>query len=481
MKYNEMKEIDLLSISTKEDAKIKVLEVVNSELNDILSYINHLRYLQFNTSDFVLMERITKFLFIEEIASIERENEEMDFGENQELAFKTDVVITESNVFTVDNIQYSCKAQLSDNFESILIAKNLSTNQYIKFGTIDKDISKGKKFAYELVEEADEFYDRIVDAENGIKVNILSVISGTNNITKTYIKEDIDVGFEFTTSKKTDKGIISNVMSGSFVSLKNEELIIPAEIIEEEEVVEEETIHNHHDVNIEDMTDLINKMRGDLEDSDNENDSEKESPKPLDVGDANSKVLFESDEPTDIYLLGFGNDYDFMDDEFDINITKNDKLFSGMSMFGSMSIAVGLDGLKRVISESTGEEYGDEEYLDNVSTNFLIKDFVGKIEFKVSDSMQIRNYYDASNLIINGEFIYYDNSEIYKVGNQIILNLDTESEIEELSYIDLTKILGTNKLDDLSIDELQEKLKNAINNEDYEFAMKIKNQIQNLK
>ena len=236
MKYSEMKEIDLLSIKTKSDAEEIVENVIESELNDILKYINHLRYLQYNSTDFKLREKISKFLFFDGIAEIERENSDCEFGENEELAIKKveKKKIINLNIFSVDGIEYSCKSQLSDDFETILIATNTETDEYIKFGTIDKAKSKGKKFAYVLEKEADEFYDRIIESDKGTKVNILSVVINQNHVTKTYTKESIDTGFEFTTAKKTDKGIFSNVMSGSFVLLKEEDLLIPAPIIKEE-------------------------------------------------------------------------------------------------------------------------------------------------------------------------------------------------------------------------------------------------------
>jgi hypothetical protein len=230
MVYKEMKEIDLLSISSKEKALEIMQEVLNSDKQDILKYINYLRYQQFNSDDFKLMKKITSFLFFQDFQDIERENSDIDFGEIEELVFEDNVETFQETDFFINGETYNCKAQLSDDYETILIAKK--GDEYVKFGCIVKD--EHSKYIYDLENECEEYNDNIVSAENGSKANLLSVVHGDTVLRKTFIKEDINVDFNFIHVKKTDKGILSNIVSGTFLTIKEpENLLIVPEIAED--------------------------------------------------------------------------------------------------------------------------------------------------------------------------------------------------------------------------------------------------------
>ena len=220
MKYKEMKEIDLMSISSKDEALELMQSVIESEEQDVLRYINYLRYMQFNSDDFKLMKKITSFLFFQDFQEIERKSE-IDFGENEELEFVEEDIYQESDFF-INGEKYNCKAQLSDDYETILIVKK--DDEYVKFGCILKD--EHTKYIYDLENESIEYNDMIVESENETKANILSVIHSDNILRKTFIKEDINVDFNFIHVQKTDKGIISNIVSGSFLTLKEPEKLL---------------------------------------------------------------------------------------------------------------------------------------------------------------------------------------------------------------------------------------------------------------
>jgi len=256
MTYDEMKDIDLKSLSTKTEAKNKILEVIDSDINDILRYINYLRYKQFNSDDFVLMDKITKFLFFEEIASIERENsDEYDFGSVEELTFSTEIVSNEPNQIIIEDTKYICVAQFSDDFEKILILRNGS--EYKKYGAIFKEDEAGIKYIYELPLESNTYFEELEKADIGIKANILSTIIRDKPSAKTFTKEKIDVDlYDFIVSKKIDKGVISNILGGTYLILKDEILLEPKMTFEEEQAqIEEERLKKEQEIEASKVSD----------------------------------------------------------------------------------------------------------------------------------------------------------------------------------------------------------------------------------
>jgi len=257
MKYNELKEIDLTSFANRQEAKEMVEKIVEeADINDIVKYINYLRYLSLNSDDFKLMDKITKFLLFEDLADIEREYSDVDFGDVKELILDT-VEEFNINTFKINDDEYNCVAQLSDSYETILIAKD-SDNNYAKFGIIDKEDTPGYKYIYELEAETDDYYDKIVDAEIGTRINILSVIQGLNSFRKTFTKDEIDIGYGFTKSRKTDKGILSNIISGTYLTLKApEKLLGIPEIKKEEKKVDKDGDMLHPGIKIEGDVQMI--------------------------------------------------------------------------------------------------------------------------------------------------------------------------------------------------------------------------------
>jgi len=222
MIYKEMKKIDLLSISSKEQALEIMHKILESKKEDILKYINYLRYHQFNSNDFKLIKKITNFLYFQDFQIIESENSNIDFGVNEEIVIENNDEIYLETDFFINGETYNCKAQLYDDYETILIA--MKEDKYYKFGCIEKD--QHTKYIYDLPEETDEYYKNIIDAKIKTKVNLLSAIYGEKFLRKTFIKEKMNVDFNFIYVKKTTKGIMSNIVSGTYMILKEPENVL---------------------------------------------------------------------------------------------------------------------------------------------------------------------------------------------------------------------------------------------------------------
>lgn len=229
MDYIKMKEIDIFSISSssKEIEQELIKNILESDINDILKYINYLRYIQLNTDDFKLMRKIVNFLFTKELSDLEREHNDYNYGETEELELisKTESIKNEKNIVVVNNISYICVAQFKDDFENIFIVKN-DANEYKKFGAIKKEDSNLVKYIYELHSEHDDYFKELEKVEIGFKANIISKENKINAI-KTYIKENIDVDdYKFLNSRKNDKNeIVSNIISGSYLIIKKDNIL----------------------------------------------------------------------------------------------------------------------------------------------------------------------------------------------------------------------------------------------------------------
>lgn len=235
MKYDEMKKIDLKSISNKEDAEKNKNEILNSDENDILKYINYLRYTQFNGS-IDDMKCIVNFLAFKEFKELERNNSKIDFGDVEELYFDTKIVLRPENSITIENDNFVVKAMLVDDYETVFIAKD-NEDKFKKFGFIlDKD---NIYFIYELITnkaETDEFFQNIIDAEIGTKINVLATYVGVDKTLKTFRKVEIDADYKYVKAEKSSLGVITNVIGGTFITLKDpEKMISPQLNIKEEE------------------------------------------------------------------------------------------------------------------------------------------------------------------------------------------------------------------------------------------------------
>lgn len=228
MKYEKLKEFDLNSIKSKESADNWKNEVMSSDKNDILKYVNFLRWQQFNGSvNIAYIQRIVNFLSYDELIDFERENSTLLTGDTEDLVLLTieKEKVIENPVF-IDGVPYSVKAVLEDNFESIIIVSD--GEKLYKFGFIVTTDLKGANFyAYELFEETQDYYQEIIDAEINTKVNLYCDIIGENQVVKTFKKVDLIIEqIQFILTKKTNKGIMTPVTSsGTYTIIKKENLL----------------------------------------------------------------------------------------------------------------------------------------------------------------------------------------------------------------------------------------------------------------
>jgi len=223
-----MIKIDLLSIKTKDQADEFLKDVLNSNENEILKYINYLRYQIMNSDDIQFLKKISNFLRFPEITNIELNHPEIDFGDVEYLEFDNtiDDEIFNDDDFFINGEKYRCLVQLYDNYETVYITKK--DDNYIMFGSVQKD--NHTRYIYELGVETDEYYDKIINSIIGTKVNLLSFNYGEEYLRKTFIKDSINVDFNFIKVIKTDKGIYSNNIGGVVLQIQPPEVLL--EVIE---------------------------------------------------------------------------------------------------------------------------------------------------------------------------------------------------------------------------------------------------------
>ena len=86
MTYEELKKFDLLTIKSQDDLDSFKEKLFESEPNDILKYINFLRYQQYHTDiSYKYIQYIVRFLAEDEICEIEKQHETILTGENEDL------------------------------------------------------------------------------------------------------------------------------------------------------------------------------------------------------------------------------------------------------------------------------------------------------------------------------------------------------------------------------------------------------------
>jgi len=225
MNYQKLKEFDLNSITSQEQADEWKETVITSDMTDMLQYINFLRWQQFTSEDVGMkyVQRIIQFLSYDEIIDFEREHTTIITGasENLVLLAETEDKDEIKNSISIGEQIYSVKAELEDDFEKIFIVSDGEV--LYKFGAINVE---ELTYAYELFEETQSYYDEIVECSVGTKVNIFSDIVGENQIMKTFIKKDLQEMYpDYVITKKTSLGVISPVYSGAFYVIKKEEVI----------------------------------------------------------------------------------------------------------------------------------------------------------------------------------------------------------------------------------------------------------------
>lgn len=242
MKYQKLKKFDLNSIKNQEEAIKWKDAVMSSEKEDILKYINFLRWQQFNQSDIKYMNRIVKFLSFDELIDFERENSNIITGDTEDLILLVETPKEEklANPVYIDGKEYSVKSVLEDDFESIMIVSDREGKLY-KFGFIVLTKLQGLElYAYELFEESQEYYKQIIDAKVGTKINIYCDIVGEKQITKTFKKSDLLIEEKnFILATKTNKGIMSPVTKEGTYSILKKEEVISADGISEDRIANE--------------------------------------------------------------------------------------------------------------------------------------------------------------------------------------------------------------------------------------------------
>ena len=188
MKYEKLKSFDLNSIKSQEDADSWKETVINCDKDDILKYINFLRWQQYNDADIKYMQKIVHFLSYDEIMDIEMENQDILTGDTEDLIINNIVEAEEPmsnpiNIISPEGIEtYSLKAVLDDSFEKVMIVSDKEGKLY-KFGFIViQDVKGIEYFAYELYEEPQEYYSQIVDAKVGTRVNVYADIVEENQV-----------------------------------------------------------------------------------------------------------------------------------------------------------------------------------------------------------------------------------------------------------------------------------------------------------
>jgi hypothetical protein len=228
MEYKKLKEFRLDSIKSQEEADNWKDEVIKSEKMDIIKYLNFLRWQQYNdTISFSYVNKIIKFLSYSEIIDFEKEHRNLITGDTEDLVMISEFeeeVVTENPVIIDDKV-YSVKSVFSDDFESVMIVSD--GEKLYKFGYIALSTLQGiELYAYELFEEPQDFYEEIIGADFGTKVNLYADIVGENQILKTFKKCDTFLDdMKFKLAKKTNKGIFIQNDSGLLQVLKKETVL----------------------------------------------------------------------------------------------------------------------------------------------------------------------------------------------------------------------------------------------------------------
>lgn len=227
MKYKKLKDVNLSKLSKEEIEQFKD-DVLISEKEDILKYINYLRWQQYNQADIKYMQKIINFLSYDEINDIEIQNEEILTGDVEDLIINAPAEVEQQIGNLVEIIssngtkKYQVKCILEDSFEFVMIVED-DEGIFHKFGFIEQE---NNMYAYELFEETQEYYKQIIEAEIGTRVNVFADIVGENQATKTFTKENIlNFNKPFLLTKKTNKGILSQINQGSYTIIKKETLL----------------------------------------------------------------------------------------------------------------------------------------------------------------------------------------------------------------------------------------------------------------
>jgi len=227
MKYKELKKFDLDTIHSNEEGEDFVNKILSSDEIDKLKYINFLLWQKYNTASMNYMLKINTILTVDELLELKKEHnikgrvEDLEIVED-DVDFSEVMSIVDNNIIIDDEV-FLIKSVLEDDFEEVVIVEK--NKDLYKFGLNVSDI--GEFFAYELFEEESSYYQSIIDAKIGTKINVVSAYCGVEQSTKTFRK----IGNSklnskiFKLTKKTSQGILSPVLSGTYTIIKSEDVL----------------------------------------------------------------------------------------------------------------------------------------------------------------------------------------------------------------------------------------------------------------
>lgn len=223
----ELKDFDFESISSKVEADAFKDKILKAEKNDILRFINHMRYVQYHCErGTAFINRIIKFMGYPELKEIEKESG-LVFGETEELYIPVVKILEESDMnVSINGKNYTIRAELMDDFENLLVlfdAEKLSLMGYI--------IKDGVYYVYDVMEHPEEYLQNILNTPVGTKISAYTTIVDKHYVSKIFTKietKPITEKLVFTT--KTDRGVLSPIVSGTYSVLKKENILFPKEL-----------------------------------------------------------------------------------------------------------------------------------------------------------------------------------------------------------------------------------------------------------
>lgn len=242
MTYEELKQFDLLTIKSQEDLDNYKVKIFESEADDVLKYINFLRYTQYHTNiSYKYIQYIMKLLAEDELCSLEREHNTILNGEVEDLALTVSIDSIMENPITITAPNFvlkgSLRAMLEENFEKVIVVQlspdNELKNTLMLYGYI---IHNSIDYVYELPEKNQEYIQLILEAEIGTRVNIRSYHMNEEILHKTFTKVEFKPEWyeNFTLTRKTPQGILSPSVSGTYNVLKSEKLISSESLFKDE-------------------------------------------------------------------------------------------------------------------------------------------------------------------------------------------------------------------------------------------------------
>ena len=222
MEYKDMLKIDIMLIKTNTEAENLIDDILISDKNDILRFINIIKYRQHNSKNLEESRKCSKILTVnQELKNIINENKDLSFGLNEELYIPDIVETSEKFHFNIGVKKYKCLAQFEDDFEIIYIVLN-SRNVFEKFGSIKK--SNLVRYIYPLIEENDDYFKKLLELKIGDKANILAHLEN-GFIKKTFKKTEVNVTYDYEISIKNNRGVYTDTLGGVSKLLKSEILI----------------------------------------------------------------------------------------------------------------------------------------------------------------------------------------------------------------------------------------------------------------